>query len=200
MTITDWPARWARGHWAEDEALQRTRLPVGPRNSWSNLPYGACGIAAGLLQSTDAGFLFALGMLALCYGSWRYHAEKTVRANLLDRVGMFLVLVQLGLGAWWPWLPGVWSVTLAAAVVAVYVAPLKWMDAQIGCWLLLALVGTAVHGGSLPLAVASMLLFFAGYLCWQLDKRPSMPLGLWGHACWHLLTAPAFLLMWLARP
>lgn len=189
-----------RGGWWEDQALGRCWSPIGPRNALSNLGYVVAGLlAVALHPHAPSTPLFAFAMMALGYGSWRYHAEKTVRANLLDRVGMFLVLAQLAALAWFPTdLPVVWIFTLVATVVAVYVAPLQWMDGQIGAWLALACLGALLNGGIWQLAAASMLLFVAGYACWQLDKQPDHPLGLWGHAVWHLLTAPAFLVMWLA--
>lgn len=195
----------ARGDWGEDEQLQRCQPPIGPRNSASNASYAVSGIAAVLLRPGPEGVLFLLAMLALCYGSWRYHAEKTIRANLLDRVGMFLVLVPLGvLGIWalagWPPENRPVAMVIAALVctpVAVYYAPLKAMDLQIGGWLALAALGGFVRGDPW-LAGAAMALFFLGYACWQLDKVPRRPLGLWGHAIWHTVTGPAFALMFLA--
>lgn len=193
-----------RGGWAEDLALGRCHNPIGPRNTYSNLSFLVVGVAVHLYLRTPASFLFALAMFALCYGSWRYHAEKTRRANLLDRVGMFLVLVQLAVHGVWRLfhlpsapLPALVIVTLLLTVAAVYYAPLKWMDAQIGAWVALATLGGIV-GGRPWLAGLAFALFVAAYACWQLDKDPRRPLGLWGHAIWHLVAGPAFGVLFLA--
>lgn len=193
----------ARGHWGEDEQLHRCHWPIGPRNAWSNVAYAVTGVIPFWLHRSPEAFLFLLAMLALCYGSFRYHAEKTIRANLLDRVGMFLVLVPLAsLGVTrllpWPIDPGIAMVlpALVLTPLAVYYLPLKWMDAQIGLLVLLGSIGGVLRGDAW-ITAGALSSFTGGYACWHLDKDPRRPLGLWGHAIWHLLTALAFALLFL---
>ena len=57
----------------------------------------------------------------------------------------------------------------------------------------------AVASGHRGLAGAALILFLGAYGVQWADRRHSRLAGLWGHALWHILTAGAFVVMYLAQ-
>lgn len=199
-----WPARWARGHWAEDEALQRTRFPVGPRNTWSNLWYAAAGLM--VLVSGPGGrepVVFAAALGVLCLGSGLYHAIKEPWANALDHVGMYAVFGSLATWAiGYGWVgDGLWLAMavggIVPAVVFSYLVKVN-LDVMMGLLVLGASV-PAFLWGTPALAGWGLGIYALGYGCWQLDRAKHPAVGLWGHALWHGLTGFATAMQFLAR-
>lgn len=191
-----------RGGWAEDEALGRCFYPIGPRNTYSNIAYVVAAIWVGLARPGIHAALMGGALISLAYGSWRYHAEKTVTANLLDRMGMGLVFSVLACCALFAdrsyFLILTACVTLLGTALFTLVLPSKYVDVQVGIGLTIGLLGALWHG-AIDAAVASMVLFLMAYGVWHLDKAKSRYIGLWGHAIWHVLTAAAIGQMFLAQ-
>ncbi|MGD9525041.1 MAG: hypothetical protein AB7P61_07600 [Gemmatimonadales bacterium] len=190
----------ARGGWSEDACLGRCSFPIGPRNTWSNAAYVLAGVVVVLLDRTLAGWVMAGSLVMLGLGSGLYHGFKTLWANRLDHVGMYLTFGALAVHASaprhpvTPWLMLVTGVALA--VLLSYVIPRVSLDLQMGMLLWFSMI-PAVLLGSASLALLSFGVFLAAYLCWQLDKHRAL-LRLWGHALWHILTAAAIAMMYLA--
>jgi len=191
----------ARGGWAEDAALHRCSFPIGPRNVISNLAYLAVGA-----NLAERGFwAMGIAMTVLALGSGIYHGWKTLWANKLDWVGMYMVfgclvvhaIVPASTAA--PWL----MLAFGAAVALYYSYELNGIDlnAQMGLFLFLSLLpalwGPTPH---VPMACAGFATFLVAYGVWQLDVAHSKWVGLWGHAIWHVLTAIAIGLVFLSVP
>ena len=190
----------ARGGWGEDLALQRCEAPIGPRNAYSNAAYPLAGWVLPFLAGwTPATLVMATTLTMLGYGSYRYHAYKTVADNNLDRAGMYLVFGALAACALAPAHDMIalamvtWGVVLATLFT--YVIKSVNLDLQMGLLLGFAGTGALLHGDA-GLAGISMLVFLAAYAAWQLNK--SGRLVPWGHAIWHVFTAVAIDLMYLA--
>lgn len=193
--------RRRRGGWTEDRALGRCAWPIGPRNTWSNLAYPAVGWSVLALDPASAmAWVFAGAMTVLGIGSALYHGFKTIWANQLDHVGMYLVFGSLLVAAMapeHPYAPLAMAVSgLVLAVIFAYVVKVS-LDAVMGVLLWFTYVGVALEGDML-LGGISLALFTVGYTAWQLDKAKHPMIGLWGHAVWHILTAAALGAMFLA--
>ena len=192
----------ARGGWAEAAILRRCTVPIEPRNTWSNLAYLAVALAYLLRGPWLEMIPLAGGLVMLGVGSALYHATKQVWAQRLDNSGMYAVFAVLMIGGIIPEVPEV-----AVPLSAVGAALLAWrwahkvtvpLDDMMGFMLgLAALRPLVVHHSWL--AVSSLAVFAVAYVAWQLDKRRSTLVGVWGHAAWHALTALAIGLMALAQ-
>jgi hypothetical protein len=168
-----------RGGWWEDELEARDGPPFGPRNTYSNLAYAI----AGVLVPDPA---FALAMAGLAVASGLYHATKEVWAHRLDIMGIYLVMgyvagVALGLG------PGA-GLSVGAGIAVLFTAKLDEspghdLFVRVGLLLGVAMTRSAAW-------LASLALFSAAMMFWQLDQRRVL-VGRWGHAMWHVLTAAA---------
>jgi hypothetical protein len=194
----------ARGGWAEDAILHRCTSPIGPRNTYSNIAYAIAGFALLFvdgMQPAAAGVAwFSLTGLAL--GSAMYHSNKTLFSNMLDHVGMYMTFGALAVHGWapdWPGMPYLMALTgMGLATYFVYAKPRFGMDVQLGVLFLLGAIPAAIWGDRLWLG-AALVLFGMGFGAWHLDKNPTRPLGVWGHALWHKFTAWAIFCMFLAQ-
>lgn len=189
----------ARGGWAEAAILQRCTVPIEPRNTWSNGAYVLAALVLLIRGPWEEMFPLAGALVMLGVGSALYHATKRGWAQRLDNAGMYAVFTVLVIGGIIPEAP-----TVAVPLAAVAAGFLAWryafkvkvpLDDMMGLMLAIAaLRPLAVHHSWI--AVGSLGLFALGYVAWQLDKRHSRIVGLWGHAAWHCLTAGA--ITWLA--
>jgi len=196
-TPTECRRRIARGGWAEDRLLQRCAIPIGPRNTWSNLGYAAVGLLVAWHARTGIALVFGAAMLALAVGSGLYHAWKTPRMNDLDWFGMYAVMSVLVLHGWLPRADGL---ALGAVAIGGTAGVLFGMQRyhydwhMLGLFLLAWLRATPQSLVALA-AFGSMLL---AYGCWWVDRHTPTRWR-WGHACWHLLAAMALGLTFLAQ-
>jgi predicted membrane channel-forming protein YqfA (hemolysin III family) len=191
-----------RGGWAEEALRPRCTFPIGPRNTWSNTAYIAVGATLLLtLGYTPQTAVMAGALTMLGIGSGLYHGFKTIWANRLDHVGMYLVFGALsvygimGRHAAAPYLMLVTGALLAGLFT--YTGIRASLDIQMGVLFYFTMLPAFVFGDA-KLAGGALALFLLGFGAWQLDKRRSPLIGLWGHALWHLLTAPAIGMMYLA--
>ena len=192
----------ALGGWAEAAILRRCTVPIEPRNTWSNLAYVAVAVALLIRGPWLEMIPLAGGLVMLGVGSALYHATKQVWAQRLDNSGMYAVFAVLVVGGVIPEVPEV-----AVPLSAVGAALLAWrwahkvkvpLDDMMGFMLAIAaLRPLAVHQSWL--AWVSLGVFAVGYVAWQLDKRRSKLVGVWGHAVWHFGTGIAIGLLALAQ-
>ena len=191
-----------RGGWREDRDLRRCAWPIGPRNTYSNAAY-AIAAAYLLVARPDARTLvLAIALLLLAVGSSLYHGLKTRWANNLDRAGMYAVFGALGAHASVAEHPLAWLAMAVTgtlfAVLMVFVVANVSLDLQMGVLLYFTAVPAFMFGDR-AMAAEAMGLFIVGFLCWHADRARLSFIGLWGHALWHLFTAAAIALMYLAR-
>lgn len=177
-------------------------VPIGPRNTWSNLAYIAvAAILLYFLGTTPQTVVVSVALGVLGIGSGLYHAYKTVWANRLDHVGMYLVFGALsvyGILGRHPAAPYLMVITgLLLAGLFTYTGIKASLDIQMGVLFYFTMIPAFVFGDA-KLAGVALALFLLGFGAWQLDKIRSPITGLWGHAWWHILTAPAIGLMYLA--
>jgi hypothetical protein len=196
-----WAARIARGKWAEDLTLQRLKVLIGPRNAWSNVAYVAAGVAVFFLSDQPIRVPMAVALLMLGAGSFWYHGWKGLLANCADWMGMYPTVIVSAMIAYAPRAPtlAAWFV-LGFAVLfgAAFSFRKRRFDWHMGGFFLLACIPLALAGEWMPL-LQSAGLFALGYGAWHLDKRKDKPLGLWGHAIWHVLSAAGILRLVLAN-
>jgi len=194
--------RIARGGWAEERLGNRgCDFPIGPRNTWSNAAYvGAAG--AILTQDHSAPAIVMAGSLTILgVGSALYHGYKTLWANKLDHVGMYLTFGSLAVHGY-----GQYQYTAAAmlitgillAVLFTYTGIRVSLDVQMGVLLWFSLL-PAVLKGNHWMAAAAFGWYIAAFIVWQLDKKDQPITGKWGHALWHKMTAVALCLTYLAQ-
>lgn len=191
-----------RGGWAEEALLGSCTPPIGPRNTWSNLAYVAvAAILLAFLGYTPQTAVMAFALTVLGIGSGLYHAYKTIWANRLDHVGMYLVFGALSTYGIVGNHPAAWYLMLATGALLAglftYTGIKASLDIQMGVLFYFTLMAACVHG-NVKLALAALGLFLLGFVAWHLDKRRSPLVGKWGHALWHDFTAPAIGLMYLA--
>lgn len=192
----------ARGGWAEDAYRNSCSGMIGPRNTLSNLAYPVVGIVMVLLMDSSASRVFALSMLLLGLGSAWYHWTKTLKANRADWFGMLSVFWALSLHGLNPAGTDIWISMLVGctAMAAVCVYALKQVGAnRLIAWLLVISGLPATFTGDWRLVVVSLAAFALSFALWHADKRKLWVVGLWGHALWHVGTALAFGLMYLAQ-
>lgn len=186
--------------------------PVEPKNTWSNLAYYVAGWIPAAVSGPDeaAPIVFGLAMTWLAVGSAMFHGTLTRWAQRWDHSGMltvFPVLAVFAAASTVEWVAGpmIWA-GFAGAALGVRWFPARLgehgsnsMNAAIGAFLVLAAL-PALSRGSWELAAAALTLFVAGAaLSLGLDKASSSLLGLWKHAAWHVLTAAALCLTYLAQ-
>lgn len=187
----------ARGGWHEDAALGRCTPPIGPRNTWSNIAYPVVGIA--LLSVDGSAWAMATALTTLGIGSGIYHAFKTKWANKLDWIGMYAVMGSLvvhGSVTNHPAAP--WVMLMVSTVLGVVFANRMGANDLIGLMLGFAAV-PAVLLGNWEYVLVSMVCFVQAYVVWHWDAEHKAWLGLWGHAVWHIMTAVAIGMMYLAQ-
>ncbi|MEN8144223.1 MAG: hypothetical protein ABFS14_04665 [Gemmatimonadota bacterium] len=194
-----------RGEWWEAEIRGcqnwNKNLPVEPINTYSNLAYLAAGWLAFREVGTLPAGLFALVMAYLCIGSALYHGVKTVWAAALDHSGMYAVFAALAFYAMAPLHKWIIVPMLIGSVAAAYFLRYEFqgnVSVRMGIFLSLVLVG-AVFRGDTWLGIGSIVLFLVAYGIWHMGKRRIF-WGRWGHGLWHLLTAAAIALMFVALP
>lgn len=193
--------RQRRGGWWEDLLASSCAFPIAPLNTWSNLAYGAAGIGAYLAQPSAWGLAIGVLFGALGLASGWYHGAKTLTSSRADNAGIYALLTALmlhaaGFGAAWP------AMLIGGAVAVAFAFGPYWrvtLEPVVGVLGLVTLATTAIRG-SAPLAAISFALVFAALACWQADKARTFPWPKWGHAVWHVLTAAALLLAFLAAP
>ena len=193
-----------RGGWAEDAALHRCTVPIGPRNTWSNLAYALVGVFLALHVHTSGALAMGVALVVLCLGSGYYHAVKTVTSNRFDWVGIYMVFGALTVhsivpaSTVAPWL----MLAFGAFVAAYFTNPLNKIDlnAQLGTFLFLSLLPAFFGGGHLLLGGLALAVFLLAYALQLLDEAHSTLTGLWGHAIWHVLSAVAIGLTFVAQP
>ncbi len=187
-----------RGGWAEDVSNKRCTLPIGPRNTVSNLAYLAAGVWVVTTQVVPVRWVLGAALLLLAMGSALYHATKRTWANNLDWAGMFATMSVLVVHGLFPRAPGLALGALSVSmVVTVIYAWDKHFDLMMGGLFLAAALPAMLHGALGPVLV-SVGWFLVGYLGWQCDKRRVL-LGKWGHAVWHVATAIALERLFLAQ-
>lgn len=196
------PQRQARGGWWEDQLCGRCAFPIGPRNTYSNVAYPLAG--AGLLywDHSPAGWVMAGSLLVLGIGSALYHGHKTLWANRLDHLGMYLVFGALSVHGFAPAHPATpVAMLLTGALLALllaYVVPRVSLDVQMGILVWFSALPGVLRGHRAEVMVA-VGCFAVAYLAWQLDVAHRVT-GKWGHALWHVLTAAAIpVLFWAQR-
>lgn len=188
-----------RGHWAEDAMCGRCTFPIGPLNTWSNSAYL---IAAGALlwRSIDAASLvMAASLCALGIGSGLYHGYKTLWANRLDWVGMYLVFGSLAVHGFpdSPLTPILMAVTGGLlALLFAYVIPRVSLEVQTGLLFWFAAVPIALKG-HWPIVLSVLGVFVLAYGCWVGDRRGWT--GRWGHAVWHVWSAIGIYLLYTGQ-
>lgn len=193
--------RIVRGRWAEDLARHSCQGMIGPRNTVSNLAYGVLGIWTAWRYQDGASAVFAVAMVLLMTGSALYHATKTLPANRMDWLGMMAVLGVLVAHGLAPHASIVGGLMLAAGGLAgyLYMSQKKlYFDDVVAGLFVVASIGPAWRG-QWELLGWSWLVFALAYGAWQLDKRGSKWVGLWGHAMWHCGTGIGFGLLFQAQ-
>lgn len=186
------------GDWAESERYRGRRLtfPMQPRNTSSNLAYLLVGLTLGTWLWTAEAVVFGLCMAALGLGSALYHGWPTPGTRKLDHVGMYATFTAMLFAAL-----GAEAVVMAMAAAGAAIVGsrlplrLEWgLGATLGgvLWIL-------SDPGLAPMGVLSLAVFVGSYGCWQLDRNREWT-GHWGHFVWHVGTAAAIGLMWLAVP
>lgn len=189
---------WWEAHLRGCEQWTR-RLPVEPINSYTNLAYLATGWITFRLVGSPPAAWFALAMAYLCVGSALYHGVKTIWAAALDHSGMYAVFAALAFYAMAPEHPHIIWPTAIGSVAVGYLLRYEFpgnLNVRMGLLLGLMLVG-ALFRGDTGLGLWSIGLFAAAMLVWIMDKRRILWRH-WGHGLWHVLTAAAIAVMFLA--
>lgn len=195
--------RIERGGWNEERVLGRCEVPIGPRNTYSNLAYILAGFAIFLTQTGPESILMCGALVLLGIGSWAYHAHKTYGTNVMDRIGMLLVAGCLVGMAYVPigQPPELPMVAISLAFVLLFATVAKRMDISYPMGFVLVSVSVPTLTGGPPdakrWAAVALLSFMFAYAAWHVDKSQKTK-WLWGHAVWHLLTAQAIALMYVA--
>lgn len=186
----------ARGGWSEDALLQRCRVPIGPRNTWSNAAYALAGGAVyAAAPSPETGVVMGMSVI-LAFGSGLYHAHKSTYFNDLDHAGMYAVFGALAVYGWWANATAMMGVAMLGAWVGAFVRHRASLDTQVGVLLAIAMAGIAWRDWREALVILGV--YGIGYVVQRLDHAHSPLVRLWGHALWHVLTAIAIALTGLA--
>ena len=192
-----------RGDWWEGEIrgceTWSKHLPVEPINTYSNLAYLAAGWITFRMIDTWPAVLFAVVMAYLCIGSALYHGVKTIWAAALDHSGMYAVFAALAFYAMAPLDPWIIVPMLIGSAAAAYFLRYEFQGnvaVRMGIFLSLVLVG-AIFRGDAWLGVVGIVVFAVAFGIWTMGKQRVF-WGRWGHGLWHLLTAAAIALMFVA--
>jgi hypothetical protein len=197
---TCWTLRSRGGWWEDVLSTGRCVFPIGPINTWSNLAYLVAGVAAVLVRPGLWSLAIAVLFGALAVASAWYHGTKTLTSARADNAAIYAIFTALLFrvfgGA--PLL-GV----LAANALAWAFAFGPWwrsvLEPVAGALALITLIATAARG-SLSLVAVSFALFLLAYVAWRADLNRKFPLPRWGHAVWHILTAAALFVLFVAAP
>lgn len=192
-----------RGRWWEAEirgcATWNKRLPVEPVNSYSNLAYLAAGWVTFRLIGSWPAAVFGAAMAYLCVGSALYHGVKTMWAVKLDHSAMYGVFATLAFYAMAPEHPQIVWPVLIGGVASAWLLRFEFpgnINVRMGLLLSLMLVGALLRGHTW-LGVWSIGLFAVAFAIWNMDKKKIL-WGRFGHGIWHVLTAAAIAVMFLA--
>jgi hypothetical protein len=204
------------GEWQEallnECHLGLARVPQQPVNTYTNLAYVAAGVLVGLLFDTGPAQVFMVSMTFLGLGSALYHGLSVRWAGHLDVLAIYWVFLGLLLYAAGR-LAGT-DPTLTSAGMFVFAGLFAsflrlfrkdWsMNLKIGLMLGPVLVLELVYvwlngtpGGNLRIGIA-FALFATAFLVWVLDRKRWFRPRRWGHGIWHLFTAAAIALLFVA--
>lgn len=189
------------GWWAEAR-LRGCRhdlsVPVEPVNTYTNLAYLAAGLTLVGWRPSWPAAVMAAALAILCVGSSLYHGLKTHWAERLDVAGMYCVFGAMAIYALAPDHPWIGPVMLGGMTVGALTLNRPGdLNERMGILLtLISLRGFLL--GHAWLALASLTIFAVAYLAWNLDHRDPPPTGRYGHAIWHVCTAAAIALMFVA--
>lgn len=191
-----------RGGWWEDILVNRCRFPIAPINTFTNISYIIAGALCFILKPNLASAVFAAAMIFLGIGSALYHGTKEIWASRLDNAGMYAVFSSLVTYALSPNHPYIFIVMLAMAILSArllaYGTNWKYLlNPIMGIFVCISIAAVALNG-ILFSAIASLLIFLVAYFVWWMDKtRRFTLLPKWGHGLWHVLTAEAFLILFM---
>jgi hypothetical protein len=218
-------AKWGAGQGATClpdcfcEALRPAGM-VQPINSWSSLLFAWAGLVVLRLGwqrpllhgARRVDVLYGLALIVVGVGSAIFHAGLTFAGQVLDNLGMMLVVGWIALYALlrlgrltlrlFPW---VYLALNAALLLVLVAAP----EGRRGLFAVLVIAALALEGwvrrshrwaGDGRLMVGAVASLAAAYGIWLLDQthvwcNPSA--WLQGHAVWHALGALSGLLMYL---
>lgn len=202
------PPFLCRGGWNEGEirgcehGYVHTGIPVEPVNTYSNLAYVVAGWVAYRILGGGTGIVFFCAMAILCVGSALYHGVKTRWSARWDHGGMYAVIGGLGfyvVAAGHP--QEMWFVLVGSAASGVVLAFILdgHLLARMGLLMALVSVGVLTRGHE-TYGWYSLGCFALAMTVWIVDKKTGV-LGRFGHGLWHLFTAAALAIMFLAvRP
>jgi hypothetical protein len=207
--------RTCAGDWHEAQlygcASGLTAIPQQPVNTYTNLAYLAAGVFASLFFGTATSYVFGITMIYLCIGSTLYHALSTRWSGMLDVTGIYIVFLSIAVYALAtlfalprPLIPALMLVVSSGLAYILHKRFHKNMRLIIGILLggiyVFSLMRLWLSGfwEPWPFILASFLIFLFAFFCWSLDKSRMFPLRAWGHGLWHILTALATLLLFMA--
>lgn len=189
-----------------ERRLGRTTFPIEPRNTLSNAAYLLVGWLVWEAIRTPEAVVFAASCSYLGLTSGGYHGFGGRLWQAMDwsgMLGLFAVLAAwLLLAPFASELPvPLWVIMAGVGLGAATLLPFHFQqvgkNTLIGLLLVLSLV-PAYFNGDATLTLASLAVFAAAKGVWLLDWH-SERLGYWGHAVWHVLTAVAIGLLFLAQ-
>ena len=199
--------RIIRGEWYEDVHRNSCDFPIGPWNTVSNIAYPLFGAHAYVYTGyTLSGLAFLVAMCTLGVGSFLYHGFKYKWAHALDWLGMWQVFGTLWAHSIAPDGRHIGWVMLASSATAALL--LTYAFKQIGANLL---IGLMLCAGAIPvfwtpgwkLMLLSFGLFALAMAFWMMGKTsPKIkfhPLNMAGHGLWHVATAAAIAVMYIAQ-
>ena len=199
------PPHICRGEWSEgiirgcSHGYEETGIPVEPVNTYSNLAYLIAGLVAYKITGGYVAIIFLISMAFLCFGSALYHGFKTRWSGRWDHGGIYAVLGVLAFYLMvhchkfetWFVLGGA---ILSGGVLA-FILDRQLME-RVGILLTLITAGV-ITKGNWGLCLISLGLFLLAFVIWKIDKK-SRVLDRYGHGLWHIFTAAAFAVMFIA--
>lgn len=175
--------------------------PVEPINTWTNLAYYVAGWAVFASDGTPAAAAFAVWMSVLAVGSALFHGTATRWGQRADHMGMHAAFWALAAHALLP--AGDWGAALVlAAGWGGLVFGTRFFEHRLNVAMGVFLAVTLVLGFQrVPLLAGIGLGLFAvsAALSLWLDRSGSNLLRGWLHGAWHLGTAAAAALSYLAQ-
>lgn len=207
--------------WAEAE-LHGCRngllyIPQQPISTYSSLAYLIAGLAVAVGVNTPASFVFMFTMAYLCIGSMLYHGLASRWAGHLDDSAMYATFAGLASYAMFGWFYGVVGVMLPVAVFAGYLLQYvrpgdqnRRIGILLGVTYLVVTLWNVIEFdlASVQFLIASAAAFALAYGTWLLGRMRHALDGpwwshllifkRWGHGFWHVFTATAIALLFLA--
>ena len=200
--MTDCKILQERGGWHEDQLANRCTFPIAPVNTYSNLAYVLAGLFIFSQLPNLAGFVQALAMAYLGVTSALYHGTKRGWAAKLDHSGMYAGFTALTVYVLAPTNPFIGpTMALVAPIVAwrlAYHSSWTLLYPFMGVFVTISFLAGVLNGDPLLAATGLLTLVFAYIIWWRDKKKLFWPAG-WGHGLWHVLTATAFVALFLAR-